>query len=443
MNNMEERLQKILAQAGLGSRRDCEEYIVAGRVRVNGTVAEIGQKADPKTDGITLDGRAIKPAEQKVYIALHKPRYVLSTVDAEQGDSRQTVRSLVSVSERLYPVGRLDFESEGLVLMTNDGELAQRLTHPSHGHSKEYRVLLGRQPDAEQLATWQRGVVLEDGYRTQRAEVRTESLAGKGAWVRVVMREGRKRQIREIAAMLGLPVVRIVRVRIGNLLLGDLKSAEWRYLTPAEVKALQEDRPGLPPFPDMTRKSPIKARPVAPRRNAGRTPPPEGPGKPTGRTRPPASPSARRFGSDEANSSDNSSARPPASPNARRSSRPGANRSDNPSNNRSENPSANRPASPSARRPSRPGENRSDNSGSNRSEHPGANRPASPSARRPSRPGENRSDNPGSNRSENPGGNRSENPGAKRHSPKRPAGEKTRREPPPTGVRKSPVRKPR
>ncbi|HEY3310438.1 MAG TPA: pseudouridine synthase [Anaerolineales bacterium] len=282
---MEERLQKIMAQAGLGSRRDCEEYIVAGRVRVNGVVAVIGQKADPEVDSIMLDGRPIKPAEQKVYIALHKPKYVLSTVDAEQGDSRQTVRDLVPEKVRLYPVGRLDFESEGLILMTNDGELAQKLTHPSHGHSKEYRVLLARQPDSEQIATWQRGVVLEDGYKTQRAEVRLESLAGKGAWLRVVMREGRKRQIREIGATLGLPVVRIVRIRIGNLLLGELKPAEWRYLTPAEIQALKEDRPGLPPYPDMTRKAQPRPRPAAAKKTGrtappGRTPPPSAAGKP-------------------------------------------------------------------------------------------------------------------------------------------------------------------
>ena len=244
-------------------------------------LAEIGQKADPAVETITLDGRAIKPPEEKIYVALHKPRYVLSTVDAEQGDSRQTVRDLVNVSERLYPVGRLDFESEGLILMTNDGELAQKLTHPSHHHSKEYRVLLARQPDTEQIATWQRGVVLEDGYKTQKAEIRIESLSGKGAWVRIIMREGRKRQIREIGAILGLPVVRIVRVRIGNLLLGELKPAEWRYLTPQEIKALKEDRPGLAPYPDMTRKSPVKPsiRPharVERKKNLGRTAPPSG-----------------------------------------------------------------------------------------------------------------------------------------------------------------------
>jgi len=275
---MEERIQKIMAQAGLGSRRDCEEYIIAGRVRVNGVLAELGQKADPAFQTITLDGRAIKPPQEKIYIALHKPRYVLSTVDAEQGDSRQTVRNLIPVSERLYPVGRLDFDSEGLILMTNDGELAQKLTHPSYQHSKEYRVLLARQPDTEQMATWQRGVVLEDGYKTQRAEVKIESLAGKGAWIRVIMREGRKRQIREIGSMLGLPVVRIVRVRIGNLILGELKPAEWRYLTPLEIKALKEDRPGLGPYPDMTRKAPVKFRPVAERKRTGRTAPPSGPG---------------------------------------------------------------------------------------------------------------------------------------------------------------------
>jgi len=269
---MEERLQKIMAQAGLGSRRDCEELIIAGRVRVNGVVAIIGQKANPQADKITLDGRAIKPAEQKVYIALHKPRYVLSTVEAEQGDSRQTVRDLLPVGERLYPVGRLDFESEGLVLMTNDGDLAQKLTHPSHGHSKEYRVLLARHPDDEQLATWRRGVVLEDGYKTQSAEVRVESLVGKGTWLRIIMREGRKRQIREIGAILGLPVVRIVRVRIGTLLLGMLKPGEWRYLTSSEITALKEDRPGLPPYPDMTRKKPLGARKKPVRRAP--TPPP-------------------------------------------------------------------------------------------------------------------------------------------------------------------------
>ncbi|MDI6768215.1 MAG: pseudouridine synthase [Anaerolineales bacterium] len=236
---MEERLQKIMARAGLGSRRSCEELIIAGRVRVNGEVAGIGQKVDSRVDKITVDGRPIKPAEQKIYLALHKPRYVLSTVEAEAGDTRQTVRDLIPMRERLYPVGRLDFDSEGLILMTNDGELANRLTHPRYGHEKEYRVLVARHPDAEQLAAWRRGVVLAEGERTAPADVRLENTKGKGSWLRIVMQEGRKRQIREIGSLLGLPVVKIIRVRIGSLHLGLLKPGHWRRLTAEEVKALR------------------------------------------------------------------------------------------------------------------------------------------------------------------------------------------------------------
>ena len=238
---MPERLQKILAQAGYGSRRACEDFITAGRVRVNGKIAELGQKADPAVDKITVDGRPIAAVETLTYIALHKPRMVLSTVEAERGDARQTVRDLVDTPQHVYPVGRLDFESEGLVLMTNDGDLTNRLTHPKFGHEKEYKVLLAKRPDQEQLDAWRRGVVLEDGYRTAPVEVRFERAQGKGAWARVIMREGRKRQIRETCKQLGLPIVRIVRVRIGSLQLGNLKPRQWRYLTMQEVEELKGD----------------------------------------------------------------------------------------------------------------------------------------------------------------------------------------------------------
>lgn len=234
-----QRLQKILAQAGYGSRRACEKIIEAGRVRVNGVVARLGEKADAESDKILVDGKPVTVNSRFVYVALHKPRNVLSTVEAEPGDNRKTVCDLVELPERLYPVGRLDFDSEGLILMTNDGDLANRLTHPRYGHEKEYRVLLARRPDEAQLETWRRGVVLEDGYRTAPAQVRFESISGKGAWVRVVMGEGRKRQIREIGFLLGLPVVRIVRVRIGTLRLGNLKARQWRYLTNEEVSSLK------------------------------------------------------------------------------------------------------------------------------------------------------------------------------------------------------------
>ena len=237
---MLERLQKILAHAGYGSRRACEDFITAGRVRVNGQIASLGQKADPAIDKITIDGKSIAAAEQLMYIALNKPRNVLSTVERERGDARPTIRDIVEAPGHLYPVGRLDFESEGLVLMTNDGELTNRLTHPRFGHTKEYRVLLARRPDKDQLEIWKRGVVLEDGYKTAPADVRFESTQGKGAWLHVVMGEGRKRQIREICKQLGLPVVRIVRVRIGTLRLGTLKPRQWRYLTSKEVEELKQ-----------------------------------------------------------------------------------------------------------------------------------------------------------------------------------------------------------
>ncbi|HEY5903876.1 MAG TPA: pseudouridine synthase [Anaerolineales bacterium] len=239
---MEERLQKILAQAGYGSRRANEVLIEAGRVRVNGKTAVLGQKADPSRDQITVDGKPVAAAEKLIYIAVHKPRNVLTTVQSEPGDFRPTVRDLVPVEGHLYPVGRLDFDSEGLVLMTNDGDLANRLTHPRYGHQKEYRVLLARRPDESQLATWRRGVVLEDGSKTAPADVRFESTSGKGAWVRVIMGEGRKRQIREIGSLLGLPVVRILRVRIGDLRLGTLKARQWRHLTAEEIAALKRNK---------------------------------------------------------------------------------------------------------------------------------------------------------------------------------------------------------
>lgn len=233
---MAERLQKILAQAGYGSRRSCEALITEGRVRVDGRVAVLGEKAGPESV-ITLDGKRIRQAEPYSYIALYKPRNVISSVDDPEG--RRTVRQLIPEVTRLYPVGRLDWDSEGLVLMTNDGDLANRLTHPRYGHTKEYRVLVARRPEREQLETWRRGVVLEDGYRSAPADVRVESTAGKGAWLRVTMGEGRKRQIREIAASLGLPVVRIIRVRIGALQLAGLKPGEWRHLSEEDVRRLK------------------------------------------------------------------------------------------------------------------------------------------------------------------------------------------------------------
>jgi len=235
----EERLQKILAQAGFGSRRSCEVLITAGRVKVNGEIATLGQKADAMADKIVVDGQPIhKPSGKKVYIALNKPRGVLS--DTDPNDPRPTVFDLVQSSAHLFAVGRLDLDSEGLVLLTNDGELANRLTHPRYEHEKEYKVLVAVRPDEEQLATWRRGVVLPEAGKTAPARVTVISTEGKGAWLRVVMHEGKKRQIREIGRTIGIPVVKIIRVRISTLLLGDLKTAQSRMLTDAEVASLIE-----------------------------------------------------------------------------------------------------------------------------------------------------------------------------------------------------------
>jgi 23S rRNA pseudouridine2605 synthase len=235
---MEDRLQKLMSHAGLGSRRACEEIIAAGRVTVNGHVAVLGEKADPVKDRILVDGQPLKLPEANIYVAIYKPRGVLSAVSGQ--DPRPKVRDLVDIPGHLYPVGRLDLDSEGLILLTDDGDLANRLTHPRYGHEKEYRVLVARRPDEEQLQAWRRGVVLEDGYRTAPAEVQFVEPFGKGAWLRVIMREGRKRQIRETGAQIGLPVVKIIRTRIGSLTLGRLKPGEWRYLTSQEVLALKQ-----------------------------------------------------------------------------------------------------------------------------------------------------------------------------------------------------------
>lgn len=235
---VEERLQKILSRAGYGSRRACEALVAAGRVCVDGRLAALGDKADARQARITVDGRPVAAGESLCYVAVYKPRGVLSTVSEPGG--RQTVRDLVDLPGLLYPVGRLDFDSEGLILMTNDGEMANRLTHPRYAHEKEYRVLAARHPDSEQLSAWRRGVVLADGHRTRPAEVFVESKYGKGAWLRVILKEGHKRQIREMGKATGLPVAKIVRVRMGTLELGRLRPGQWRALTAAEVAALKK-----------------------------------------------------------------------------------------------------------------------------------------------------------------------------------------------------------
>jgi pseudouridine synthase len=239
---MEERLQKLMAQAGLGSRRENEKVIAAGHVRVNGRVAKLGDKANPYKDRVEVNGRLLKLRGNQskfVYVALNKPKGVLSSLDDELQQGRRTVRDLVPLPGHIYPVGRLDKQSMGLMLMTNDGDLAHKLTHPRFGHEKTYRVTIEGKIDEETLNQWRRGIYL-DGRKTMAAKIKVINQGANFTLLEIVMREGRKRQIRRVANMLGFPVTHLVREKIGPLNLGNLKPGEWRHLTRGEVSALKK-----------------------------------------------------------------------------------------------------------------------------------------------------------------------------------------------------------
>jgi 23S rRNA pseudouridine2605 synthase len=235
---MTERIQKLLAKAGYGSRRKCEALITAGRVQVNGQTARLGQKADSGSDEIKVDGKTIA-FEATLYIKLNKPVGVLSSTEDELELGRPTVRDLVDVPGHLYPVGRLDKQSEGLILLTNDGELAHRLTHPRYGHVKLYRVEVEGYIDDEAIERWRRGGIDLDGRRTAPAKIKVIERNQNRSLLNVSLREGRKRQIRRVAAMLDHPVIQLVRLKIGPIYLGDIPSGQWRYLSQEEVVSLR------------------------------------------------------------------------------------------------------------------------------------------------------------------------------------------------------------
>lgn len=237
------RLQKILSTAGVSSRRASETLILEGRVTVNGVpVTELGSKADPDVDDIRVDGSRLKKPARR-YILMYKPRgYITSRSDPQQ---RPTVIDLLAkggVREYVYPVGRLDYESEGLLLLTSDGELAERMMHPSHGLPREYHVRVRGIPDRHALMRLQSGIVLE-GRRTARAEVELldvfERTAGDEALLSIVLHEGRNRQVRRMCEAVGHPVVRLRRVRIGPIKDDHIRPGEFRDLTPREVEALK------------------------------------------------------------------------------------------------------------------------------------------------------------------------------------------------------------
>lgn len=255
------RVQKILSQAGVASRRAAEELVREGRVSINGSVVTtLGVKADPERDDVRVDGQRVRPVSELLYLVLHKPTgYVTTRRDPQK---RRTVMDLIpSVSAYVYPVGRLDYDSEGLLLLTNDGDLAALLTHPRHEVEREYEALVAGAPSSAALEKLARGVPL-DGKRTAPARVRI--LGGRPGrdetWVSITLREGRNRQVRRMCEAVGHPVRRLRRVRFGPLVLGRLPRGKARTLTVREVADLRASARGDVVVPSRRGGPPRRAR---------------------------------------------------------------------------------------------------------------------------------------------------------------------------------------
>ncbi|HVT77319.1 MAG TPA: pseudouridine synthase [Acidimicrobiales bacterium] len=231
MNQDGERLQKTLARLGFGSRRVCEDLIEDGRVTVNGEVAILGRRIDLEHDAVAVDGVPVGVRPDLVYYLLHKPAGVVTTAADTHG--RATVIDLVPAEPRVFPVGRLDMDTEGLLLLTNDGELAHRLTHPSFGVEKEYLAHVEGTPNASVLTRLRKGVELDDGMTAPAKVAQLDP-----SLLRIVIHEGRNRQVRRMCEAVGHPVIRLVRTRIGPVTDTKLKAGEWRPLTNEEVIAL-------------------------------------------------------------------------------------------------------------------------------------------------------------------------------------------------------------
>lgn len=243
-----ERLQKLIARAGLASRRAAEGLIADGRVRLNGRVASLGASADPAVDRIEVDGRPLPAAGRALHLAIHKPRGFLSSAHDERG--RRSVVGLVDVGgERLWPAGRLDVESEGLMILTNDGEWANRVLHPRYGTEREYAALVAPAPTRGMLQRLRDGVTLDDGparllaarFASPPPEVE-RARHEEGAWLQIRIGEGRKREVRRLFEAVDARVERLIRTRIGPLRIGGLRSGQWRRLRPDEVAALGAGR---------------------------------------------------------------------------------------------------------------------------------------------------------------------------------------------------------
>lgn len=234
-----ERLQKYLAHAGIGSRRSCEELIVQGKVKVNGQViTALGTKIDPHKDVVQINGKTVQKKERKVYIVLNKPTGYVTTSKDPQG--RPTVLDLIKEKDtRIYPVGRLDFETEGLLLLTNDGELAYRLTHPKYKVKKVYHVLVKGVPEEKSLQILRKGVLLDDGM-TQPAEVKVLKRGNNTALLELTIHEGKNRQVRRMCEAIKHPVIKLKRIKVGFLTLGSLPKGKYRELSVQEIRQLKK-----------------------------------------------------------------------------------------------------------------------------------------------------------------------------------------------------------
>jgi 23S rRNA pseudouridine2605 synthase len=253
---MPERLQKVMAAAGIASRRASELLISAGRVTVNGQVASLGDRVDAESDVVEVDGERVIVDTTLRYLMLNKPQGFVSTTSDPEG--RPTVMDLVNLDERLYPVGRLDQDTEGLLLLTNDGELANRLLHPSYGVERSYLALVPGPVRREMMRRLDEGIELDDGpARPKRVRV-VEEHRGK-ALLEVVMTEGRKREVRRMLAAVGLPVERLARVAFGGVELGDLRQGKWRFLDRPEIARLHAAVGSTPPEHDGSVEADLEA----------------------------------------------------------------------------------------------------------------------------------------------------------------------------------------
>ncbi|MCB2292113.1 rRNA pseudouridine synthase [Clostridium algoriphilum] len=234
---MEERLQKFMASCGVASRRKCEEIITSGRVKVNNIeVTELGHKIDPEEDSVCVDNKIINIEENKVYIALNKPEGVVSTVKDEK--DRETILDLVKVKERIYPIGRLDYDTCGLIILTNDGDIYNKVIHPRQEINKIYLAILEGCPSQEEIDKFCNGIDI-DGYITAHADFEITKRIGFNCRAKITIHEGKNRQIRKMCDVIGHSVIALKRISVGDITLGNMEKGSWRNLTEDEIKYLK------------------------------------------------------------------------------------------------------------------------------------------------------------------------------------------------------------